>query len=205
MVWDSWTVLTRKWGSPLTCCIRSLTFLAPVSITDLNPELKNLKKKIVGFPWKLTTLVKNSLLASPVPKDEFPNSVTSGELYDRRGIIILYLEYQNVMSLRPHWLPPPAPSPASKCISPWKPKGGGATLRCGWEGGKEPIRTTGEKPGHSVYSVSTSISPLALISVRHQHNFPWSEIFSVWRQKICFLWIGSFKGKELLLHAKYNR
>jgi hypothetical protein len=54
------------------------------------------------------------------------------------------------LSLRPNWFPPPPPPP-SECVPPRNQKGGQHSLRVRVQG--EPIRTTGEKACHSVYSV----------------------------------------------------
>jgi hypothetical protein len=49
-------------------------------------------------------------------------------------------------------LGPPTPSPTSECAPLRSQRGGGHTRL--WEGGgRVPIRTTGEKAEHSVYSV----------------------------------------------------
>ncbi len=72
----------------------------------------------------------------------------------RRGImiIILCLEYQSVCPFV-RIGSPRAPSTASECVPP-EPKGGGNTRwRVMGLGRGEPIRTTGEKAWHSVYSV----------------------------------------------------
>jgi hypothetical protein len=70
---------------------------------------------------------------------------------DRRGIIFRVPE---CLSLRQNWLPlPPLPQAS---VSPLDPKGGGNTrLRVRWWG--KPIRTTGEKAWHSVYSMVWTI------------------------------------------------
>ncbi len=104
----------------LTCCIRSLTFLAPVSITDLNPELKNLKKYMVGFPWKLTMLHDGQFLAGITGTEwRIPKMVSQHKANSTSIEGLLYYTYNRVpewLSLRPSWLPPPHLQQAS--VSP---------------------------------------------------------------------------------------
>jgi hypothetical protein len=58
------------------------------------------------------------------------------------------------LSLRGNWVPL-TPSPAS-VSPPLDPKGGGEQHSLAGEGLGDPIRMTGQKAGHSVYSVNES-------------------------------------------------
>ncbi len=74
---------------------------------------------------------------------------------NRRGIIIVYIEYQSVcpfVEIGSHH-----PIPCKGVCLPLGPKGGSDTpsrVR-GW---RDPVRTTGQKPWHSVYS-GTNYNP----------------------------------------------
>ncbi len=56
------------------------------------------------------------------------------------------------MSVPSSELAPPALSPASECVPPPEPEGGGGQHSLAGEGRGKPIRTTREKAWHSVYA-----------------------------------------------------
>ncbi len=98
----------------------------------------------------------------------------------------------------------PAPSPASECVPPQNQRGGQHSLA--GEGAGKPIRTTGEKAWHSVYSVafymhdtyvtSTAVSPLisdTLFGWLFHALTPWCRIkgFCIWfRVQILYIFLG---------------
>jgi hypothetical protein len=71
------------------------------------------------------------------------------EIFKCRGII-LYLEYQAFSPVVR--LAPPPTLLLGECVPPQEPEGGGVQHSLAGEGAGKPIRTTGEKAWHSVYS-----------------------------------------------------
>ncbi len=93
--------------------------------------------------------------------------------------------HKNLQCLSPrrNWDPPPSLPPASVYTPPPspEPKEGGGTLACGRGGGGAPIRTTGEKAWHSVYSADTAfelqafpckqnLNSICINIIEHIHN-----------------------------------
>jgi hypothetical protein len=72
---------------------------------------------------------------------------------DRGGIKIYIVYHAECLSLRRNWVPLPLPPPLFIVLPPLDAKWGGSNtpLRVRDMGG--PIRTTGKKAWHSVYSV----------------------------------------------------
>ncbi len=66
---------------------------------------------------------------------------------------IQYLDNQNICPIV--GIGSPIPSSVSECVFPLGPKGGQHSLA--GEGERDPIRTTGQKAWHSVYSVGAGI------------------------------------------------
>jgi hypothetical protein len=83
-----------------------------------------------------------------------------------------------LLSLLPNWLPLPLLLQASVSPLPWKQRGGNTRLRVRGQG--EPIRTTGEKACHSVYSVGPFLT-LKCICNYLFHFSTQSHKYLVWK------------------------
>jgi hypothetical protein len=131
--------------------------------------------------------------------------------YTRRGII-LYIENQSVCPfVRIDSPPPPLPQASESAPPPpWNQRGGGQHSLAG-EGRGEPIRTTGEKAWHSIYSmVIHNIICIYLATLRYRtffvkQCFHQTQLNFEWRKLLLSVWLtfSSENLRKLLLLCRH--
>jgi hypothetical protein len=139
----------------------------------------------------------------PPPPHQFPIPPPRPHFFPshRRGMI-LYLEYHSVCPLVR--IGSALSLSRKRVCPPLRKQGGSATLACGERGWADPIRTTGEKAWHSVYSVPPLVSSPVFYTYCLYISNPSSFLSPVptrLQYFVCFLSILIFLSSMLYIRA----